>query len=377
MEKKLLELLSHLVSINSISPTLSGGPGEADLADCVHRLLVSAGIDTEIEPVAPQRANVIGVIRGARKAPSILLNAHLDTVGAGGMESPFDLKPDGDRLYGLGAYDMKGSIAVMLLLAEHFAGQPPPVDVVLTFVADEEDKSTGMEHLVDHWLPRLDRQPSAGVFLEPTEEQIGIAHKGFTWFEIEVTGRAAHGSRPEEGADAILPLRAALEELARIDAGLGGRPPDPLLGRASLHGGLVRGGSALSVIPDFSRLSWERRTLPGETTETVRNELKRVLAATAAIPGDHRVSGRQLFARPPYRIDGSSELVRRLKKAAPHSTCVGLSFWADSALCGRAGIPAVVYGPAGHGAHAADEWVSLSSLTRVYAVVRQLIEEWQ
>ena len=96
-----------------------------------------------------------------------------------------------------------------------------------------------------------------------------------------------------------------------------------------------------------------------------------------ALPGDHRISGQQLFFRPPYNIDESSELVARLKKVTPRSNCVGMSFWADSALCGQAGVPAVLYGPIGHGAHAVDEWVSLASLMRVYDVIKRLIEDWR
>jgi len=376
MKEKLLALLQALVSINSISSTLSDGPGEAALAGYVHRRLSRIGLDPQIQAVAENRDNVVGLIEGTAGGPSFLLNAHLDTVGANGMTSPFDLKQEGDRLYGLGAYDMKGSIAIMLLLAEFFKGHPPPVDIWLTFVADEEDKSTGMAYLVDRWLPHLDRLPVAAVFLEPTEEQIGIAHKGFSWFEIEIAGKAAHGSRPEQGIDAILPLRAALSELEAINTELGAASADPLLGHASLHGGVIEGGTALSVIPARSRLRWERRTLPGETTEDISRELDRVLQAVDTLPGGHRVTGKTIFTRPSYKIEESSELVNRLKAATPRSQCIGLSFWADSALGGMAGIPSVLYGPAGHGAHATDEWVSLASLVRVYDAIKRLIKDW-
>ena len=264
MERKLLDLLKALVSINSINATLSNGPGEAAIAEYVCNHLKTMGLNAEIQEVVSGRDNVVARIAGSSRARPLLLNAHLDTVGTDGMDTPFALKRKEDRLYGLGAYDMKGSIAVMLVLAEHFVRQPPPVDVLLTFVVDEEDKSIGMEYLADRWLPQLKQKPAAGVFLEPTEEQIGIAHKGFTWFEIEVSGKAAHGSRPEEGIDAILPLRAALAELALINSELDSRPADPLLGRASVHGGIIEGGSALSVIPASANLRWERRTLPGK-----------------------------------------------------------------------------------------------------------------
>ena len=377
MKQHLIALLEDLVAINSISSTLSDGPGESAIAESVQRQLTGLGLDAEIQSVAPGRDNVVSLIKGTINNRSILLNAHLDTVGADGMELPFRLRQEGDRLHGLGAYDMKGSIAIMIMLAEYFKNQPPPVDVWLTFVADEEDKSIGMEYLVDRWLPQLDHPPEAAIFLEPTEEQIGIAHKGFTWFEIQITGKAAHGSRPEEGIDAIMPMRAALSELEAINAELRAAYEDPLLGYASLHGGVIEGGTALSVIPAKSRLRWERRTLPDEKDEDIERELGRVMRAVETFPGGQTIEGKILFVRPPYKIDEPAKLVERLKRESPQSECVGLSFWADSALGGRAGIPSVLYGPIGHGAHAIDEWVSLSSLERVYNTTKQLIERWK
>jgi acetylornithine deacetylase len=104
--------------------------------------------------------------------------------------------------------------------------------------------------------------------------------------------------------------------------------------------------------------------------------MDRVLQAVDTLPGGHRVTGKTIFTRPSYRIEESSELVDRLKAATPRSQCTGLSFWADSALGGMAGIPSVLYGPAGHGAHATDEWVSLASLVRVYDAIKRLIKDW-
>lgn len=267
---------------------------------------------------------------------------------------------------------MKGGVAVMLALAESFSKHPPAADVWLTFSADEEDRSLGTEQLVRDWLPTVAPKPAAAVFLEPTEEAIGVAHKGFSWFEIEVLGQAAHGSRPAEGIDAILPLREALAELDRIRSRLSERPPDPLLGHASLHAGRIEGGNALSVIPARALLQWERRTLPDEDPPDVNRELDRVVAAVQRLPGSHRVTGRKIFSRPPYQAPAAAEIIARLRHALPAAPLTGLSFWADSALMGLAGVPSVLFGPVGHGAHAVDEWVSLKSLITVYEVLRKV-----
>jgi acetylornithine deacetylase len=376
MKERLAGLLGQLVGINSVSPTLAGGPGEGEIAAFVASYLEERGLKPELQEPAPGRPNVVATIEGRNRDASLLLNAHLDTVGTDGMDAPFQLRREGDRLYGRGAYDMKGSVAVMLLLADHFARNRPPIDLLLTFVADEEDKSLGMEYVARSWLPQQKTIPAGGIFLEPTELSIGVCHKGFAWFEIEVAGRAAHGSRPEQGVDAIFPLAAGLGELERIQTGLRIGEAHRHLGRPTLHVGTIRGGSALSVIAAEAHLAWERRTIPGEAPDAPDLEFERVISAVERAPGNHTVSGRKLFERAPHEVEETSLPVQRLQSASPRSSLSGCSFWADSALGARAGIPSVLFGPLGHGAHAVDEWVSLESLETVYRVVRSVVEDW-
>ena len=373
MADRIVAILRELIAVNSINATLSGGPGEQEIAAWIQAHMVRLGFEASVQTVAADCANVVARVPGRGPGAPTLLNGHIDTVATEGMPAAFALREDGDRLYGRGVYDMKGGVAVMLRLAEHWIRTPPARDVWLTFSGDEEDRSRGTESLVSAWLPTLPQAPSAAIVLEPTEEALGVAHKGFTWFEVEVLGRAAHGSRPEQGVDAILPLRAALAELDGIDSGLRSRPPDALLGTASLHGGRIEGGTELSVIPARARLQWERRTLPEEAAADVDRELDRVAAAVTALPGGHTVTARRIFGRPPYRCPAESGLLRRLRQALPDAPLAGLSFWADSALIGLAGVPCVLFGPAGHGAHAIDEWVSRRSLLRVYEVLRDLL----
>ena len=377
MENRILALLSKLVQINSINRTLSNGPGEREIAEFIVQSLQTRNLETDMQNVGHNQRNVAAVIPGKEHNRSLLLNAHLDTVGVDGMDQPFTLRCEGDRLYGRGTYDMKGSVAIMLLLADYFTQHPPPLDILLTFVSDEEDKSTGMEYLVEKWLPQVSPPPVGGIFLEPTEEDIGVCHKGFTWYELEITGKAAHGSRPEQGIDAILPLQSAMEELGKIQAELLGRNPDLLLGYPSIHSSIIKGGSELSVIPSQSCLQWERRTLPGESPRDLAHELERIIQAVNNHAGDHTVKGREFFVRPPYRVPEDAEILERLQKVTPLSKPVGLSFWADSALAGAMGIPSILFGPIGHGAHAIDEWVSLKSLLNVYEILKKLIMDFQ
>ena len=373
MEKRIITLLSELVRINSVNRSLSKGPGEREIAEFIVQNLKSQKLDAEIQTVGNNQTNVVALIPGKMRNCSLLLNAHLDTVGVDGMNGPFTLRRDGDKLYGRGSYDMKGSVAIMLLLADYFTQHPPPLDILLTFVSDEEDKSTGMEYLVEKWLPQVSPSPVGGIFLEPTEEDIGVCHKGFTWYELEITGKAAHGSRPEQGIDAISPLQSALEELSNIQAELLRRNSDPLLGHPSIHSSIIKGGSELSVIPSRSCLQWERRTLPGESPRDLEHERERIIQAVDNHAGEHTVKGHKFFVRPPYRVPDDAEILERLQKVIPQSKLVGLSFWADSALAGAMGIPCLLFGPTGHGAHAVDEWVSLKSLLNVYEILKKLI----
>jgi acetylornithine deacetylase len=373
MPDQIVAILKELVAVNSINATLSGGPGEKEISGFICSYLGRFGLDAEVQKVSGERANVVAIVRGRSNHPPLLLNGHIDTVGVEGMPSPFTLRQEGDRLYGRGTYDMKGSVAVMLALAGFWTQHPPDRDVWLTFSCDEEDRSLGTEFLVNRWLPTLPALPGGAIFLEPTEERIGVAHKGFTWFEVEVHGKAAHGSRPEQGVDAILPLRAALEELERIGSELRARPPDPLLGQASLHSGKIEGGTELSVVPAQARLQWERRTLPDETPEMVDAERGRVARAVEQLPGGHAVKSRRIFTRPPYRTPNRADILRRVQEASLGSETVGLSFWADSALMGLAGVPSVLFGPVGHGAHAIDEWVSRKSLINVFEVLKKVL----
>ena len=373
MEQRLQELLRDLVACNSINPTLAGGPGEANIAALIANKLEALGVRPSVQEVMPGRANTVAVIRGRGEAPPLLFNAHVDTVGVEDMMDPFTLRREGDRLYGRGSYDMKGSAAVMLALAERYAAAPPPGDVLLTFVAYEEDHSLGTEYVVQHWLPTLETPPAAAIVLEPTEEKIAVAHKGFAWLQVAVIGRAAHGSRPDEGVDAALPLGAALRELTAIAGELAAQPADPLLGHASLHVSQLSGGTAWSVYPAHAGLSWERRTLPGESDTVIDDELGRVVQALTDEPGNHRCNGSIVFSRLPHRVPVESLPVRLLQRACPDSDIAGVAFWADSALLGEH-IPTALYGPKGHGAHAIDEWVSLSSLVRVYEAVAAVVE---
>ncbi len=209
---------------------------------------------------------------------------------------------------------------------------------------------------------------------EPTELELVVAHKGFVWSEIEVTGRSAHGSRPHLGVDAIVKMGAVLRELERLDRSLAGRD-HPLLGRASVHASLIEGGAELSSYPATCRLGLERRTLPGETGEQIEREVETLLQRCRAADPAFEALHRTLLVREPFEIGREEELVTLVEDATAEVLPVrakigGASYWADAAYIAAAGIPTVLFGPGGEGAHAIEEWVSLSDTE---AVARTLV----
>ncbi len=358
MQSSVGELAAALVAIDSINPTLvPGGAGEREIASFVADWCLAHGF--EVDVLGDERPSVVARKRGSGGGRSLLLNGHLDTVGVAGMEAPFEPRVEGDRLYGRGAYDMKGALAAILLAASDVTGVRG--DVVVTLVADEELASIGTEAVVQN--VRAD----AAIVAEPTDLRVAIAHRGFVGFEVETEGIAAHGSRPDLGVDAIAKMGPILVALADLDERLRTGPSHPLVGPASLHASLIEGGQELSSFPASCVLSGERRTIPGETVEQVEEEL-RAIAGEAGL--------RIIASRDPLTVDRDqpfAELVRRVADAGDYT---GALFWTDAALLAAAGIPTVLFGPAGEGAHATTEWVSLTSLDRVREVVRRVAAEW-
>ena len=210
----LIQTLINLVRINSINPSLvEGGAGEANIAAYVAHEMRQLGLSVDVHEVAPGRPNVVGRLKGQGGGRSLMLNAHMDTVGIEHMPAPFSAEIIDGKLYGRGAYDMKGSLAAMLAAAKAIvdAGAVLNGDLLLAGVADEEHASLGTQELVRRY------QPAAAIVTEPTEMQIALAHKGFIWYDVEVIGRAAHGSRPQLGIDANMKMGKFLGVLDKLE----------------------------------------------------------------------------------------------------------------------------------------------------------------
>jgi acetylornithine deacetylase len=370
-------LLSDLVAIDSVNPVLSpGARGEAEVARRIATELESIGLRVEIADAAPRRPNVVGVLEGRAPGRSIMFCGHTDTVGVSGMERPFVPEIRDGRLYGRGAQDMKGGVAAMIGAVRRLVetGGLERGRVVVAAVVDEEHASIGADALVAKW------RADAAVVTEPTGLDVAVAHKGFQWITLETRGRAAHGSRPLEGRDAILRMGRVLARLEALDRRLQQATPHTLLGTASLHASLVEGGHELSSYPSRAALQYERRTLPGEASDIARIEANAILADLRLEDPEFDAEARMVFGRDAYEIDAASQLPELLVNAAKAVGCpasiAGMSFWTDAAILGAAGIPAVLFGPGGAGLHSIEEYVIVDEVCRCRDALATLARTW-
>jgi len=363
------ELAAALVAIDSVNPALvQGGAGESEIAAFVAEWARTAGLDAQVLEGTPGRPSVVVRAAGTGGGRTLLLCGHLDTVNVKGMRDPHTPRVEGDRLHGRGAYDMKAGVAAALVACREAAALGLAGDVVVAAVADEEHASLGVQEVLGTVCA------DAAIVSEPTELELIVAHKGFVWADIEVTGRAAHGSRPQLGVDAIVKAGPVLTALGELDGALAERT-HPLLGRGSVHASLIRGGEELSSYPAQCVVSLERRTLPGEGAAHVEAELEGLLDRCRAADPELDASTRIGLVREPFEVDPEAEIAGLVRGAAAAELgapppVAGASYWADAAFIAAAGIPTVMFGPGGEGAHATEEWVSLADTE---AVTRTLV----
>ena len=356
------ELAAQLVAIESINPDIvSGGSGELELARFVAGWCERAALETTLSELRPDRANVVAIARGTGGSGSLMLNAHLDTVGVAGMARPFEPRLEKGRLFGRGAQDMKGSLAACMLATAEVAKRGLRGDVILTAVADEEFASIGTEAVA------AGIRADAAIVTEPTDMRLAVAHRGFVHLEVEVRGRAAHGSRPDLGIDAIAKAGRVLVGIEELDRRLRDGPAHAYLGTGSVHASLIEGGQEFSSYPARCLIQAERRTVPGESREHAEDEFRELVALAGEGDSDFTAEVRAPISREPFEIDADATIadaVRRHATAVLGTTpdTVGVPFWADSALLAGAGIPTVLFGPSGEGLHSEVEWVDVATL---------------
>lgn len=368
--------LARLVRIDSVNPFFQGGTDESEIAAYVAGELRDLGLRVETYEPEPRRVSVVGTLPGSGDGRSLMLYGHMDTVDPGGMPDPFAAEVRDGRMYGRGTYDMKGGLAACMAAVRAIvrAGMPLRGDLHVAGVADEEVASLGMIDVLRHC------RPDAAVVTEATELDICLAHKGFCWIEVETTGRAAHGSRFDEGIDANLRMGRFLGQLERLERELRARPGHPLVGPPSLHAGTLHGGTAPSIYAASCRLEVERRTLPGETEASCVAELQQIADRLAAEDPTFQARVRPVLTRGAFEVAPEAGIVQIVTRAATEvrgsrPARIGHTFWMDAALLAEAGVETVVLGPAGAGAHSDEEWVDLRSVAQLADILARTAVE--
>lgn len=271
---------------------------------------------------------------------------------------------EGDRLYGRGAYDMKGALAALLLALPGPEQIAPGTCVRLAIVGDEESEESedrGTDYLVDHGL-----SGDLAITGEPTDLKVGVAAKGVLAVRIAVTGRAAHGSTPWLGENAIL---AAIGRFHGIESLPFATEGSEHFSRPSVNLGRIRGGDALNQVPDSCEIDVDIRFLPGQDPDEIRRQIAglgpepiETIIELPAIEGP-------LDERTLEPLMAAIEAV-----SGRPATTVGRDGASDAISFIRAGVPAVEFGPVGEGHHGPGEWVSIDSLEKYHAIVSRAIE---
>ena len=358
------KLLSELIALPSVNPAFlppgNARAGEWRVADFLAVTAARAGLEIEFQKVLPGRVNLIARLRpkGAI-ARTILLAPHMDTVPA--AESQFLPRKEGDRLYGRGACDTKGSVAAMLSAVMTLAKskqRPRETEIIFAGLVDEENAQSGSRVLAKSKL-----KADLAIVGEPTSLQIVTAHKGNIWVQLDTHGKSAHGSRPELGRNAIHEMARIVDALeTEYAAILRKRTRHPLLGHATVNVGTIHGGTQPNIVPDSCVVTIDRRTIPGETEAGVQREMKTFLArkklhATFSMARTEPCLPMETAARIP--------LVQQFLRSAGQRKPVGVRYFCDAAVLAEGGIPSVVFGPGDIAqAHTVDEWISLRSLER-------------
>ncbi|MGO4785654.1 ArgE/DapE family deacylase [Cryobacterium sp. W22_MBD10_FK3] len=367
-------LAAHLITIDSVNPDLApGGAGEAEIAEWCAQWLAARGFEVHRLEERAGRPSIVGIKRGTGDGRSLMLNAHFDTVGVDGYEGdPFSGQRHSGRVHGRGAFDTKGGLAAVLVAAHRATLTPLAGDLLVTLVADEEFGSLGTEEVLRRF------SADAAIVVEPSELDLTVCHRGFAWFELTLHGRAAHGSMPEQGVDAIRQAGLVMRELDELRERLEQRPAHPLLGHGTVRVATISGGTDAATVAASATLTIERRTLPGETPDAIEAELRQLLDALAADTADFSYHLSRLVARGAFEADPDWPIVLMLDEQAERVlgravTQRGEPFWTDAALVLEAGIPCLIFGVDGGGAHAQVEWATEVSIHQVTDILEHTI----
>lgn len=372
--------LRDYVAIPSVNPMGrsdidAGWVGEERYAEHLHQQLARLRVDSVLVGTGPRRS-VVGQVRASRAAETVMVASHLDTVPVDNMSiDPFDPVLKDGRLYGRGSCDTKAGMAALLAALERVLARGSLArNLVIVGEADEE---TGDSIGVRDVLAHLEGSPvDWSISTEPTDLRIVNAHKGTAMARLEAHGVACHSSEPGRGKNAIVALAHAVVALEAFGAELPRSRVHEGLGPATLSIGLIGGGQAPNVVPDRAWLALDRRTLPGDTSESITRELGDALARAGVVGvqvAELRMGKEPLYLAPEHAAFQACR--RAIERCGASSGAASVAFGTDAGLFARAGIPSLVLGPGSiQQAHTEAEYIEVDQVERMVAVFEQILE---
>lgn len=357
-----LELLRELIALPSVNPAfLPAGhaeAGELRVAQFLADRASKAGLHVELPEALPGRPNLLATLKPTGKAKRrLILAPHMDTVGVVDQLQFTPCLRDG-RLYGRGACDTKGPASSMftalLRLAEQ-KNRPHDTEIVFAGLIDEENGQSGSRALAASGL-----KADLAIVGEPTCLRVITAHKGTVWLRFETLGKAAHGARPELGRNAVHEMARIVDLIETTYAARLRQRQHPLLGHPTINVGMMSGGTQPNIVPATCQALADRRTIPGETDASVKEEILALLREHGL---NASLTNLQAISCLPMETDPSLPLACQFLRSMGQTAPAGVDYFCDASVLSEAGIPSVVFGPGDIAqAHTSDEWISVDSL---------------
>lgn len=394
------DILCRLIEIPSVNPMGRNVSGpeffEGGVSDWLMSFFDSFGACCERIEVLPGRDNILARYDAGEDRPTLLWDAHQDTVPVEGMTiDPFLPRVEQGRIYGRGSCDVKGGLAAMLYAFRRLCLERPPnaPNVVLSCSCDEESTALGIAHVVRYWTASerasrlLQKKPDGAIVAEPTELDIVVAHRGVTRFKIHTRGKACHSSDPTQGVNAIYRMAKVLTHLEQYAELLRQTTiPHPLCGGATLSVGRIEGGISVNVVPDHCYVEIDRRIIPGEDPLVARRQIEEYLRSKVDFDLEFETPWIECVAL--SDADNSwlaSGLLSAMRQWDEELRCggdllmcgerkvMGVAYGTNASTLCEAGVPSVVFGPGSIAqAHTKDEYIDQSSLEKAAEVYYRL-----
>ncbi|MEM3366662.1 MAG: ArgE/DapE family deacylase [Candidatus Methanomethyliaceae archaeon] len=378
----IIKTACDLISIPSRNP-----PGEEKVcAEYIYNKLKEIGIESYmVNAPLPNRPQVVGILRGRKAHPALILNGHIDVVPEGNLSLwktlPFDGTVKDGKIFGRGACDMKTALAMMLEVARTLKNRNIEGTIIFTFASGEERLEPGTKYLLTEFLPCHGINGDFGIVLEPTQCNIGVAEGGGIWTRVVVKGRASHSSTPEKGINAISKAAKLISRIDEYNLSLMKSKSHPLVKGPSLKVTMINGGVKENIIPETCNLLVERRVLPTESLFEARKELEWLLDEMSRKDFEFKYEVEETTSWEPAEVGKDSFIVEQLINAyklvlGREPKIVGVPYGTDMRnFVNDANIPCVIFGPGNiENAHSPNEFISVKEIDISMKVILSLLE---